>query len=101
MVSAFIPDVAVAKLTELGADKQKQFAAVVAEVLVHNALKGILKRSQATDKLTALIFEPLTKRGATTHLAGAIFETDQGPDKHSFVPLSPNMPEFKKLNDGK
>lgn len=101
MVSAFIPSIAVEKLTALGEAKQKQFAGVVAEVLVNNALSGVLRRHQSTNKLTALIFEPVTKRGQNVQLAGAIFETDQGPDKHSFVPLSPNVPEFKQLHDAK
>lgn len=99
MVSAFIPDGVVTKLAELGADKQKQFAAAVAEVLVSNAVNGILKRHQSTNKLTALIFEPIIKQGQNVQLVGGIFETDQGPDGHSFVPMSPNVPEFKQLHD--
>lgn len=99
MVSAFISDGVVTKLVELGADKQKQFAAVVAEVLVSNAVNGILKRHQSTNKLTALIFEPITKQGQEhVQLVGGIFETDQRPE---FVPLAPNVPEFKQLHDKK
>lgn len=98
MVSAFIPSGAVEKLIPLGPEKQKQFASVVAEVLVQNAIHGILKRSQATNKLTALIFDPLTQRGGNVQLAGGVFETDQGPE---IVSMRPNVPEFKQLRDSK
>lgn len=102
MVSAFIPSGAVEQLIPLGPEKQKQFASVVAEVLVQNAIHGILKRSQATNKLTALIFEPLTPGKQNVQLVGAVFETDQRPDSPlSFVPLAPNVPEFKQLPDRK
>lgn len=101
MVSAFIAQGVVGKLAVMGPEKQKQFASVVAEVLVQNAIHGILKRSQATNKLTALIFEPLTPGKQNVQLAGGIFETDQGPDKHSFVSMHPNVPDTKQLHDGR
>lgn len=98
MVSAFIAQGVVGKLAVMGPEKQKQFASVVAEVLVHNAIHGILKRSQATNKLTALIFDPLTQRGGNVQLAGGIFETDGTPE---IVSMRPNVPEFKQLPDRK
>lgn len=96
MVSAFIAQGVVAKLAVMGPEKQKQFAAVVAEVLVHNALNGILKRSAATSKLTALVFAPITKRGQNVQLVGGIFETDEQPE---FVSMNPNVPSYKQLPD--
>lgn len=84
MVSAFVPQGAVEKLIHLGADQQKAFVTAVAEVLVNSAMKGIYKRSAATGKLTALIFEPVTKRGQNIQLVGGIFETNQQPE---FVPM--------------
>lgn len=94
MVSAFIPDGVVTRLAELGEAKQKEFVTVVAEVLVNNALSGILKRHQSTNKLTALIFEPITKLGQNVQLVGGIFETDQRPE---LVPMAPNVPNTKQL----
>lgn len=98
MVSAFIPDGAVTRLAELGEAKQKEFVTVVAEVLVNNALSGILKRHQSTNKLTALIFEPITKLGQNVQLVGGIFETDQRPE---FVPMTDKAPSIKQLYDVK
>lgn len=97
MVSAFVPQGAVEKLIHLGADDQHKFVQAVAEVLVSSAMNGIYKRSQATGKLTALIFEPVSKRGQNIQLVGGIFETDQQP---VFVPLSDN-PKYKQLSDVK
>lgn len=96
MVSAFVPSGAVERLIQLGPEKQKQFASVVAEVLVHNSLNGILKRSAATSKLTALVFAPITKRGQNVQLVGGIFETDEQPE---FVSMNANVPNYKQLPD--
>lgn len=77
MVSAFIPEGVVKQISR---DKSK-FVSVVAEALVNNAINGILKRSAATSKLTALIFEPVNKHGQNVKLVGGFFETDRGPDR--------------------
>lgn len=77
MVSAFIPQGVVEKIA---LDRAK-FVALVAEVLVSNAINGILKRSAATNKLTALIFEPVNHPGQNVKLVGGYFETDTGPDR--------------------
>lgn len=97
MVSAFVPDGVVQQLRHLGADSQQQFASAVAESLVSNAISGIYKRSAATGKLTALIFEPITKRGQNVQLVGGIFETSQGPE---VITMTDN-PKYKQLTDVK
>lgn len=86
MVSAFIPLGVVEQLIHLGSDQQRCFVQAVAEVLVNNAVNGIYKRSQATNKLTALIFEPISKHGQNVALVGGIFETDEKPPE--FVRLT-------------
>lgn len=98
MVSAFIPQGVVEKLVHISSDEQQRFVKTVAEVLVDNAMKGLYKRSQSTNKLTALIFEPITKPGQSVQLVGGIFETDQRPDAVSFAPLTHN-PKYKQLSD--
>lgn len=95
MVSAFVPDGVVQQLRYLGADSQQQFVSAVAESLVSNAIAGIYKRSAATGKLTALIFEPITKRGKNVQLVGGIFETSSGPE---FVVMTDNS-KYKQLSD--
>lgn len=97
MVSAFIPQGVIEKLIHMSSVEQQRFVKAVAEVLVDNAMKGLYKRSQSTNKLTALIFEPITKPGQSVKLVGGIFETDQAP---SFVPLTHN-PKYKQLTDVK
>lgn len=94
MVSAFIPQGVIEKLVHMSTDEQQRFVKAVAEVLVSNAMSGIYKRSQSTNKLTALIFEPITKHGQEAKLVGGIFETD------GFVPLTRN-PKYKQLTDVK
>lgn len=92
MVSAFIPQGVIEKLVHMSTDEQQRFVKAVAEVLVSNAMSGIYKRSQSTNKLTALIFEPITKHGQEAKLVGGIFETD------GFVSMT-NDPKYKQLSD--
>lgn len=98
MVSAFIPTGVIEKLIAMP-ERCSDFRNVVASVLVGNALSGLFKRSQATNKLTALVFEPITKRGQNVKLVGGIFETAEGPD---FVPMIPSKSnDHKQLHDRK
>ena len=87
MVSAFIPQGVVEKIAH---DKAK-FVSLVAEVLVNNAINGILRRSAATNKLTALIFEPVNRHGQNVKLVGGFFETDQGPEIQAMMPPSEHV----------
>lgn len=95
MVSAFVAQSVIERLLKLDDDSRKKFTATVAEVLVENALTGLYKRSSATNKLTALIFEPITARGQNVQLVGGIFETDQKPE---FVPMVDKATLAAKLN---
>lgn len=96
MVSAFIADGVIERLKILTPEYRAQFQTVVAEALVSNALAGIYKRSQATGKLTALIFEPISKRGQNVKLVGGIFETDNKPE---FVSMSNGPISNKRITD--
>jgi hypothetical protein len=60
MVSAFVPDSAVAALQEKP-ERIADFQKVVAEALVANALRGILKLNKE-GKCQALIFEPAQQK---------------------------------------
>lgn len=99
MVSAFIPQGVVEKLNSFTAGNRAKFVSVVAESLVNNALSGILRRNSATNKLTALIFEPITSMGQNVKLVGGIFETDQRPE---YIPMEKTnrMPPILINDDG-
>lgn len=86
MVSAFIPQGVIARLSA-GTDTQRAaFHHNVAKVLVEYALKGIFRVSKQGN-MVAMVFEPLGP-GSNKRIASPIFETADG--KHA-APLANSL----------